>query len=65
MKVRLAYGERKLLRLKANARRTRRYGRLRFTGAGLRGGVGMRGSGGGGADRVPVRSPLRTLAALI
>ena len=44
------------------------YGRLSFTGAGLRGvgvGVGRRGSGAGGADRVPIRSPLRTLAALI
>ena len=47
-------------------RRTRRYGRLSFTGAGLRGvGVGMRGSGAGGVDRVPIHSPLRTLAALI
>ena len=49
-----------------SCRRTHRYGRLSFTGAGLRGvGIGMRGSGSGGADRVPIRSPLRTLAALI
>ncbi len=46
--------------------RTRCYGRVSFTGDGLRGvSVGMRGSGAGGADRVPIRSALRTLAALI
>jgi hypothetical protein len=45
--------------------RTRCYGRVSFTRAGLRGGAGRRGSSAGGVDRVAIRSPLRTLAALI